>query len=108
MPIVRTAPRAWFFTTPISASVASTASGTVPTAYLSSTQWIVEYAASANAPGLPVADSTISTTKVTLPANLPVMRKADYERVKPEHPHWSLIVMTVLTQLSAGALLAQP
>ena len=28
------------------------------------------------------------------------------QRVKPEHPHWPLVVMTVLTQLSVGAFAA--
>jgi formate dehydrogenase iron-sulfur subunit len=66
-------------------------------------QWKREYAASANAPGLPCADDSISSTRVTLPKNLPPdTRKADFFRVKPEHPHWPLVVMTVLTQLSVG------
>ncbi len=66
-------------------------------------QWKSDYAASANAPGLPSADDSISSTRITLPKNLPPdMQKADLNRVKPEHPHWPLIVMTVLTQLSVG------
>ena len=65
--------------------------------------WKQNYAASANAPGLPSADDSISTTRVTLPENLPPnMQKADLNRVKPEHPHFPLVVMTVLTQLSVG------
>jgi DMSO reductase anchor subunit len=31
------------------------------------------------------------------------IRKVDLNRLRPEHPHWPLIVMTVLTQLSVGA-----
>jgi len=59
---------------------------------------------SANAPGLPPAEHTLSTTRVTLPTNvLPNLEKADYHRVRPEHPHWPLVLMTVLTQLSVGA-----
>ena len=65
--------------------------------------WKRNYAASANAPGLPSADDSISSTRVTLPENLPPnMQKADLNRVKPEHPHFPLVVMTVLTQLSVG------
>jgi formate dehydrogenase iron-sulfur subunit len=65
--------------------------------------WKQNYAASANAPGLPSADDSISSTRVTLPENLPPnMQKADLNRVKPEHPHFPLVVMTVLTQLSVG------
>jgi len=36
----------------------------------------------------------------------PDTKKANFWRVKPEHPHWPLIVMTTLTQLSVGAFLA--
>lgn len=66
--------------------------------------WKLHYAASANAPGLPSADDSLSTTRITLPDHLPPdTRKVDLNRVKPEHPHWPLVVMTVLTQLSVGA-----
>jgi len=67
-------------------------------------EWRREYSGSANAPGLPSADDSISTTRITLPDKLPPdIRKADYWRVRPEAPHWPLVVMTVLTQLSVGA-----
>ncbi|HYM76851.1 MAG TPA: DmsC/YnfH family molybdoenzyme membrane anchor subunit [Candidatus Dormibacteraeota bacterium] len=67
--------------------------------------WRGEYSGSANAPGLPSADDSISTTRITLPDKLPPeIRKADYWRVRPQAPHWPLVVMTVLTQLSVGAL----
>ena len=66
--------------------------------------WKREYATSANAPGLPSAEDSVSTTRITFPQNLPPgTRKADMNRVRPEHSHWPLIVMTVLTQLSVGA-----
>jgi len=69
--------------------------------------WKRDYAASANAPGLPSADDSLSTTRITLPKNLPPdTRKVDLNRVKPEHPHWPLVVMTVFTQLSVGAFAA--
>lgn len=67
-------------------------------------EWKRAYAANANGPGLPSATDSISTTRVTLPENLPPdIKKANFWRVKPEDPHWPLIVMTVLTQLSVGA-----
>jgi DMSO reductase iron-sulfur subunit len=70
-------------------------------------EWRHEYSASANAPGLPSADDSISTTRITLPERLPPdTKKADYWRVKPEDPHWPLVIMTVLTQLSVGAFVA--
>ncbi len=67
-------------------------------------EWKREYAASANAPGLPSADDSISTTRITLPKNIPPdTRKADFNRLRADEPHWPLVVMTVLTQLSVGA-----
>ena len=67
-------------------------------------EWKRDYAG-ANAPGLPSADDSISTTRITLPKSLPPdTRKADFNRVRPEEPHWPLVVMLVLTQLSVGAL----
>src|SRR5688572_24041921 len=54
--------------------------------------------------GLPSADGSLSTTRITLPAELPPnARPRDITHVTPEHAHWSLILMTVLTQLSVGA-----
>jgi formate dehydrogenase iron-sulfur subunit len=70
-------------------------------------EWKRNYAASANAPGLPSADDSVSTTRITLPTNLPPdIRKVDLNRVRPERPHWPLVFMTVLTQLSVGAFAA--
>ncbi len=54
--------------------------------------------------GIPVADHSLSTTRVTVPDRLPPnARPLDLTHVVPEHPHWPLVVMTVLTQLSVGA-----
>lgn len=70
-------------------------------------EWKREYAESANAPGLPSAADTISTTRITPPADMPIdLQKADYHRVRPEKPHWSLVWVTVLTQLSVGGVAA--
>jgi Fe-S-cluster-containing dehydrogenase component/DMSO reductase anchor subunit len=60
----------------------------------------------AAASGAPAADHSVSTTRITLPVLSPNARPVDITHVKPEHPHWPLVVMTVLTQLSAGALAA--
>src|SRR5260370_40637481 len=58
----------------------------------------------ANAPGLPSAADSLSTTRVTLPQNLlPGTGRVDTGRVAPEQPHWPLVFMLVLTQLSIGA-----
>ncbi len=66
-------------------------------------EWRGDYLG-ANAPGLPSADDSISTTRITLPKKLlPDTTRVDTHRVVPEHPHWPLVFMLVLTQLSAGA-----
>jgi Fe-S-cluster-containing dehydrogenase component/DMSO reductase anchor subunit len=53
--------------------------------------------------GTPVGDGSLSTTRITLPEALPPdARPQDLTHVAPEHPHWPLVVMTVLTQLSVG------
>lgn len=55
--------------------------------------------------GVPAADRSLSTTRVTLPDVLPPnVRPVSAERLVAEDPHWPLVVMTVLTQLSVGAL----
>lgn len=71
-------------------------------------EWSRQYRDEANAPGLPSAEDTISTTRITLPADVPLdTEKADLHRVKPAKPHYSLVLMTVLTQMSiAGFLIA--
>ena len=67
-------------------------------------RWRKEYRESAEAPGLPSANATISTTRITLPPHMPLdLEKADYNRVRPEKPHYPLVAMTVLTQFSVGA-----
>jgi DMSO reductase iron-sulfur subunit len=69
-------------------------------------EWRAANAELANAPGLPPAEATLSTTRITMPENLPdTFEKADHYRVRLEHPHWPLVFMLVLTQLSVGALL---
>ena len=66
-------------------------------------QWRADYL-DANAPGLPSADDSISTTRITLPANLaPDTGRVDTQRIHPEDPHLPLVFMLVLTQLAVGA-----
>jgi formate dehydrogenase iron-sulfur subunit len=70
-------------------------------------EWRSDYVSQANAPGLPSADDSISTTRITLRGTLPEdIGRVDHWRVEPQHPHWTLIFMTVLTQLAAGAIAA--
>ncbi len=63
--------------------------------------------AEADAPGLPPADITLSTTRVQRAADMPADTAAvsDY-RVVPEDPHWPLVGLTLLTQLSLGVVLS--
>jgi DMSO reductase iron-sulfur subunit len=68
-------------------------------------EWRADFSA-ANAPGLPPAELTVSTTRITLPAKSPAnFERADHHRVRPEDPHLPLVAMLVLTQLAAGAFL---
>jgi DMSO reductase iron-sulfur subunit len=60
----------------------------------------------ADAPHMPDSGITISTTRITLPKDMPEdMLRLNRHRVDSEHPHVSLIFMTVLTQLAAGGFL---
>lgn len=85
------------------ACVAACPEGAIAIEIVNIAAWRNDYV-SANAPGLPSADDSISTTRVTLPDNLaPDAERVDLHRVRPEHPHWPLVFMLALTQLSAGA-----
>jgi formate dehydrogenase iron-sulfur subunit len=69
--------------------------------------WRKDYQESANSPGMPSADDSLSTTRITLPGKMPAdVNKVDLGHLHPEAAHWPLVVMTVLTQLSAGAFTA--
>ncbi len=58
-------------------------------------------------PACPTPGDTISTTRITLPENAQAtLERVDIETLRPEHPHWSLVWMTSLIQLSAGTLVA--
>jgi Fe-S-cluster-containing dehydrogenase component/DMSO reductase anchor subunit len=65
--------------------------------------WRAAVAAVSQPAGVPTGDHSLSTTRITQPALPPNARPRDITHVKPEHPHWPLVVMTVLTQLSVGA-----
>lgn len=57
-----------------------------------------------NMPHLADARLTNSTTRFTLPENMPLeMLKADEHHLKPAHGELPLVFMTVLTQMSLGA-----
>ena len=70
-------------------------------------EWREQYRETANSPGMPSADNSISTTRITLPSQLPRdVGRVSLNRLRKEDPHWPLVVMTVLTQLSVGAFAA--
>ncbi|MBA1438254.1 MAG: dimethyl sulfoxide reductase anchor subunit [Epsilonproteobacteria bacterium] len=61
----------------------------------------------ANMPFLPDARITNSTTRYTLPENLPEnMKEIDEHILKPAHKELPLVFMTVLTQISLGGFFA--
>ncbi len=60
----------------------------------------------ANMPFLPDARITNSTTRYTLPENLPEnMKEMDEHILKPAHKEIPLVFMTILTQISLGGFL---
>lgn len=57
----------------------------------------------ANAPGLPDASLTISATRISTPEAVPEeFHRIDTFRLAPEKAHYSLILLTVFTQLAVG------
>ena len=66
-------------------------------------KWLNEdMAKEANMPFLPDATITNSTTRYTLPDNLPELKEMDEHLLKPAHSEIPLVFMTVLTQISLG------
>lgn len=65
--------------------------------------WRLEHEA-ANAPHLPDADLTLSTTRIGLPREVPVETFAASDwNLRPEHPHWPLVWLTLLSAMAVGA-----
>lgn len=69
-------------------------------------EWRAACESDTRAAGLPGADGSLSTTRATVPMLAPNARPVDMTHPTPAEPHWTLIVMTVLTQLSVGAFAA--
>ena len=67
--------------------------------------WRADHA-EADGPGLPPADITLSTTRIVTPPGLPELVGAADHAVVPEDPHWPLVALTLLTQLSLGTVAA--
>ena len=91
------------------ACVSACPEGAIAIEIVNVADWRAAVAAAASAPpdGRPVRDGSLSATRITLPAALPPdARPRDITHVVPDHPHWPLVVMTVLTQLAVGAFTA--
>jgi formate dehydrogenase iron-sulfur subunit len=89
------------------ACVSACPQGAIQVEIVNIEQWRASAAAGANAPGMPPAETTLSTTRISAPASAAAQfRNANYFRVRPEHPHWPLIVLLVLTQMATGAFAA--
>lgn len=57
----------------------------------------------ADGPNMPPSGLTISTTRIILPSNLPLETFASSDHdLLPEHPHWPLVWVTLLTQVAIG------
>ena len=89
------------------ACVTACPSGAIHVEIVKIDDWRAAAAASVPTPGVPSADHSVSTTRITLPVDLPPnVRPVDLIRLETAEPHWPLVVMTVLTQLSVGAFAA--
>jgi Fe-S-cluster-containing dehydrogenase component/DMSO reductase anchor subunit len=59
-----------------------------------------------DAPELPDVAITLSTTRIELPRDLPAETYAASDwNVRPEHPHWPLVWLTLVSQLAFGVSL---
>ncbi|MDX1981546.1 MAG: DmsC/YnfH family molybdoenzyme membrane anchor subunit [Bryobacteraceae bacterium] len=88
------------------ACVAACPQGAIAIEIVETAGWRQNYL-DADVPGLPSADDSISTTRITRPVDLlPDTGRVDTQRIGLEEPHWPLVFMLVLTQLSVGAFVA--
>ena len=90
------------------ACVQSCPSGAIEIEVVNVKEWLErDIDEQANMPFLPDARITNSTTRYTLPDNLPEqMKEMDEHLLKPAHKELPLVFMTVLTQISLGGFLA--
>jgi len=85
------------------ACVSACPEGAIEIELVNVAEWRTNYKHLANSPGIPSADDSLSTTRITLPKHAPGdLRKVDITLLQIEHAHWPLIFMTVLTQASVG------
>ena len=89
------------------ACVQSCPSGAIEIEVVNIKEWLErDIDKQANMPFLPDARITNSTTRYTLPDNMPeLMKEMDEHILKPAHSEIPLVFMTVLTQISLGGFL---
>src|SRR5207253_9475046 len=88
---------------PASVGACPTHATSVETANVSA--WREDHAAG-DAPLLPSADLTLSTTRFEVPDGLPLETFGGSDwALRPEDPHWPLVWLTLLTQAAVGASL---
>jgi DMSO reductase iron-sulfur subunit len=64
--------------------------------------WRADHSAG-DAPELPSAGLTLSTTRIALPDDVPAHTAAASDwNLRPEHPHWPLVWLTLISQLAFG------
>lgn len=89
------------------ACVSACPTGAIKIEIVNVAHWRAATAAARPGQGLPSADHSVATTRITLPRELPPnARPVDLVRLETGEPHWPLVVMTVLTQLSVGGFAA--
>lgn len=86
------------------ACVSACPEGAIQIEIINTDEWRGAVMGSATGVGMPAADGSLSTTRVTMAGERPPNeRPVSLTEISPAHPHWSLVIMTVLTQLSVGA-----
>ena len=78
--------------------------GAIETEEVSIRQILDNYKTDANVPAMPSPEISVPSTRIVAPTNSSIenFTKANDNIVRPEMPHYSLIFMTVFTQLAAG------
>jgi DMSO reductase iron-sulfur subunit len=70
-------------------------------------EWRLDHG-SADGPHLPDSDITVSTTRLVLPADIPASTHSTGDwALHPEHPHWPLVAVTLLTEVAIGVMAAR-
>lgn len=66
----------------------------------------IRKAAGAWLPDSPATGATLPSTRYVTSRPAAALKAADHDRVRPQHPHWPLILMLILTHLGIGGSIA--